>query len=443
MAPPTTPLHRKLSIPSAVVMKKVIRGTSATNVAAIADGAWSRPQYANAYASPKLRTPSSATPAKREPSGSRMWRHAAKPTSSAPAIAKRRPAPQNGGSSRLLNRTATKFVPPISTTATNTTRTAAEGRFITPTIRDSTRPYPWPMAARRGATVELREVTKRYGDTVAVDHLSLTAPAGRITVLIGPSGCGKTTSLRMVNRLIEPTSGEILIDGQNILKEDPTQLRRRIGYVIQQVGLVPHRTIGQTVATVPELLGWTAARVRARVDELLSLIGFDPSRMRDRYPAQLSGGERQRVGVARAMAAEPPLMLMDEPFGAVDPIVRERLQDEFLRLQRQLGTTVLFVTHDINEAIKMGTRVAVMQVGGKLCQYSRPAELLLRPIDDYVAQFVEADRALKSLALLTLKETPLGHFMESTHATLRLREEETVRDGLSMLLAAGATEALV
>src|SRR3989454_9597374 len=176
------------------------------------------------------------------------------------------------------------------------------------------------MAERRGATVELREVTKRYGDTVAVDHLSFTAPAGRITVLIGPSGCGKTTSLRMVNRLIEPTSGEILIDGQNVLTEDPPQLRRRIGYVIQQVGLFPHRTIGENVATVPELLGWPPARVRARVDELLSLIGFDPSRMRDRYPAQLSGGERQRVGGARAMAVEPPPMPMDHACGADGPL---------------------------------------------------------------------------------------------------------------------------
>src|SRR5881409_2768435 len=220
---------------------------------------------------------------------------------------------------------------------------------------------------------------KRYGDTVAVDHLSFTVPAGRICVLVGPSGCGKTTSLRMVNRLIEPTSGQILIDGQDVLEEDPTELRRRIGYVIQQVGLFPHRTIGENVATVPKLLGWPEARTRARVDELLSLIGFDPSRMRDRYPAQLSGGERQRVGVARAIAAEPPLLLMDEPFGAVDPIVRARLQDEFLRLQRTLGTTVLFVTHDIDEAIKLGTHVAVMQIGGKVAQYSPPAGLLAHP----------------------------------------------------------------
>src|SRR5437867_3945748 len=183
------------------------------------------------------------------------------------------------------------------------------------------------MAERRGATVELREVTKRYGDTVAVDHLSFTAPAGRITVLVGPSGCGKTTSLRMVNRLIEPSSGQILIDGQDVMTVEPVALRRRIGYVIQQIGLFPHQTIGENVATVPRLLRWPEKRITGRVDELLTLIGLDPDRVRNRYPAQLSGGERQRVGVARALAAEPPVMLMDEPFGAVDPIARERLQN--------------------------------------------------------------------------------------------------------------------
>src|SRR5205809_4706381 len=295
------------------------------------------------------------------------------------------------------------------------------------------------MAARRGATVELREVTKRYGDTVAVDHLSLTAPAGRIPVLIGPSGGGKTTSLRMVNRLIEPTSGEILIDGQNVLREDPTQLRRRIGYVIQQVGLFPHRTIGQNVATVPELLGWPAARIRARVDELLSLIGFDPARMRDRYPAQLSGGERQRVGVARAMAAEPPLMLMDEPFGAVDPIVRERLQNEFLQLQRAQGITVIFVTHDIDEAIKLGDRVAVMRAG-RLVQYSPPAELLAHPADDFVAQFVGHDRALKRLGLLTVGGIELDRTIDRGRldGAPTLSPATSVRDALAAMLVADA-----
>jgi osmoprotectant transport system ATP-binding protein len=300
------------------------------------------------------------------------------------------------------------------------------------------------MASRRGATVELREVTKRYGDTVAVDHLSFTAPAGRITVLIGPSGCGKTTSLRMVNRLIEPTSGQILIDGQNVLTEDPTQLRRRIGYVIQQVGLFPHRTIGQNVATVPELLGWPAARIQARVDELISLIGFDPARMRDRYPAQLSGGERQRVGVARAMAAEPPLMLMDEPFGAVDPIVRERLQNEFLQLQRTQGITVIFVTHDIDEAIKLGDRIAIMRAG-KLVQYAPPGELLAHPADDFVARFVGSDRGLKRLSLLTVGGVELDPLVDPSKVDGApiLRPSTTLRDALAAMLSSEAQVGLV
>ena len=209
--------------------------------------------------------------------------------------------------------------------------------------------------------------------------LSLLVPAGDICVLVGPSGCGKTTSLKMVNRLVEPSSGQVLIDGEDVMKVEVTELRRRIGYVIQQVGLFPHQTVADNIATVPRLLGWPRERTQKRVEELLELIGLDPARVRNRYPSQLSGGERQRVGVARAMAAEPPVMLMDEPFGAVDPIVRERLQNEFLRLHRTLGTTVLFVTHDIDEAIKMGTRVAVMQQGGHLAQYAPPVELLLHP----------------------------------------------------------------
>ena len=261
----------------------------------------------------------------------------------------------------------------------------------------------------RGAVVEFRDVTKRYGQVTAgpgaVDGLSFTVPAGEICVLVGPSGCGKTTSLKMTNRLIEPTSGEILIDGRDVLREDPVTLRRGIGYVIQQVGLFPHQTIADNIATVPKLLGWAAARVQARVAELIEIVGLDPA-YAGRYPAQLSGGERQRAGVARALAAEPPLMLMDEPFGAVDPIVRERLQDEFLRLHRRLGMTVLFVTHDIDEAIKMGDRVAVMRAG-RLVQYATPAELLAEPADEFVARFVGADRGLKRLALIGVGELPL------------------------------------
>ena len=257
------------------------------------------------------------------------------------------------------------------------------------------------------ATVEFRHVTKQYARQGAVVDLSLLVPAGAICVLVGPSGCGKTTSLKMVNRLVEPTGGQVLIDGQDVMSVEVTALRRRIGYVIQQTGLFPHQTIADNVGTVPRLLGWPRQRIQKRTEELLELVGLDPSRVRDRYPAQLSGGERQRVGVARAMAAEPPVMLMDEPFGAVDPIVRERLQNEFLRLHRTLGTTVLFVTHDIDEAIKMGTRVAVMQQGGHLAQYAPPSELLLRPANDFVARFVGTDRGLKRLSLLTVRDVKL------------------------------------
>jgi osmoprotectant transport system ATP-binding protein len=218
-------------------------------------------------------------------------------------------------------------------------------------------------------------------------------------VLVGPSGCGKTTTLKMVNRLIEPSSGRILIDGADIAARDVTELRRGIGYVIQQVGLFPHQTVAQNVATVPRLLGWSAQRQRERSDELLALVGLEPGAYRDRFPSQLSGGERQRVGVARALAADPPVLLMDEPFGAVDPIVRERLQNELLRLQEDLAKTILFVTHDIDEAIKMGDLVAVMQQGGRIAQIGAPSVLLAEPASDYVARFVGADRGLKRLSL--------------------------------------------
>src|SRR5438128_2993536 len=251
------------------------------------------------------------------------------------------------------------------------------------------------------ATVEFRHVSKQYGPQGAVVDLSLVVPAGDICVLVGPSGCGKKTSLKMVNRLVEPSSGQVLIDGEDVMKAEVTALRRRIGYVIQQTGLFPHQTVADNIATVPRLLGWPKERIQLRVDELMKLIGLDPGRMRRRYPAQLSGGERQRVGVARAMAAEPPLMLMDEPFGAVDPIVRERLQNEFLQLQRTQGITVIFVTHDIDEAIKLGDRIAIMRTG-KLVQFAPPAELLAHPADDFVARFVGSDRGLKPRALLTV-----------------------------------------
>ena len=261
-----------------------------------------------------------------------------------------------------------------------------------------------------GATVTFEHVTKRYDPGVkgpgAVNDLSFSVPAGKICVLVGPSGCGKTTSLKMVNRLIEPTSGRILIDGVDAATREVTELRRGIGYVIQQVGLFPHQTIAENVAVVPRLLGWSPARQRERADELLGLVGLDPARYGGRFPSQLSGGERQRVGVARALAADPPLMLMDEPFGAVDPIVRERLQNEFLRLQQDLAKTIHFVTHDIDEAIKMGDLVAVMQAGGVLAQFAPPEELLAQPASDFVARFVGADRGLKRLSLMRVRDLP-------------------------------------
>ena len=266
-------------------------------------------------------------------------------------------------------------------------------------------PSPRPSAA----TLEFREATKRYpGQTEpAVKGLSLTVPAGEICVLVGPSGCGKTTAMRMVNRMIDITEGDILLDGQSVRERRPAELRRDIGYAIQQVGLFPHLSVADNIATVPRLLGWDRDRIRARVDELLELVSLDPSETRGRYPGQLSGGQRQRVGVARALAVDPPLMLMDEPFGAIDPINRERLQNEFLRLQREIRKTVVFVTHDIDEAIKMGDRIAILQKGGHLAQYAPPAELLMQPANPFVEDFVGSDRALKRLALQRVRDVDL------------------------------------
>jgi osmoprotectant transport system ATP-binding protein len=248
--------------------------------------------------------------------------------------------------------------------------------------------------------IEFRDVTKQYPDgTVAVDNLNLTVEAGTITVFVGPSGCGKTTSLRMVNRMIETTSGSILIDGKDIRDSDPALLRRGIGYVIQHAGLFPHRTVLDNVATVPLLSGWSKAKARARAAELLEIVGL-PTELARRYPVQLSGGQQQRVGVARALAADPPILLMDEPFSAVDPVVREDLQKELLRLQDELDKTIVFVTHDIDEAVRIGEKVAVFRKGGVLAQYGTPAEVLRYPADDFVASFVGRDRGYRGLSFL-------------------------------------------
>ncbi|MDP9644257.1 osmoprotectant transport system ATP-binding protein [Actinopolyspora lacussalsi] len=251
-----------------------------------------------------------------------------------------------------------------------------------------------------GSVIEFRSVRKQYDDgTVAVQELSLTVPVGTITVLVGPSGCGKTTLLRMVNRMIEPSSGTVLVDGDDVRDSEPAGLRRGIGYVIQQAGLFPHRTVRDNVATVPRLFGHSRRDARRRAEGLLERVGL-PAELRKRYPVQLSGGQQQRVGVARALAADPPVLLMDEPFSAVDPVVREGLQDELLRLQGELGKTVLFVTHDIDEAVKLGENVAVLRQGGYLAQYAPPEQLLAEPADDFVTSFVGRDRGYRRLSFV-------------------------------------------
>jgi osmoprotectant transport system ATP-binding protein len=290
--------------------------------------------------------------------------------------------------------------------------------------------------------IELERVSKAFPGAkhYAVDRLSLAVPGGSTCVLIGPSGCGKTTTMRMINRLIEPTAGRILVGGEDVMKVDPVSLRRRIGYVIQQVGLFPHMTIAENVATVPRLLGWPRRKIADRVEEMLRLVGLDPAEFMGRHPRHLSGGQRQRVGVARALAADPPVMLMDEPFGAVDPVVRARLQAEFLGILRALEKTVVFVTHDIDEAIRMGDLVAILD-RGRLVQFGPPDRLLAAPRNAFVADFVGADRALKRLALVTAGEAaspgppPAGAPAVADTASLR--------EALSVLLARNCDAARV
>jgi osmoprotectant transport system ATP-binding protein len=292
---------------------------------------------------------------------------------------------------------------------------------------------------REGDTtmIRLEGVGKTYEDgTVAVQALDLDVPRHAVVCLVGPSGCGKSTTLKMVNRLIEPTTGRIFLDGADVTGVDPVRLRRGIGYVIQQVGLFPHQDVVTNVATVPSLLGWDKQRARARATELLELVGLDPELFAKRYPHQLSGGQRQRVGVARALAADPPVLLMDEPFGAVDPVVRARLQDEFLRLQRELGKTVILVTHDIDEAVKMGDRVAVFATGGRLAQYDAPAMILGAPADEFVAEFVGGRRGMRRLAVTPIDPQHLEPMDGVTAALLAgtIDVGATLEEAMALLL---------
>ncbi|WP_228021340.1 ABC transporter ATP-binding protein [Vasconcelosia minhoensis] len=284
--------------------------------------------------------------------------------------------------------------------------------------------------------IQFNNVTKVYpgAPQPSVKNLTISVPEGETCVVIGPSGCGKTTTMKMVNRLIEPTEGEILVGGRDIMKQSSVDLRRGMGYVIQQIGLFPHFTIRDNVATVPNMLGWKKERTYQRIDELLEVVGLDPVQFRDRYPSQLSGGQRQRVGVARALAADPPVMLMDEPFGAIDPITRDRLQNEFLRLQKRMKKTIMFVTHDIDEALKMGTLVCILQVGGVLQQLDSPSHILSAPANKFVADFVGSDRGLKKLTLVRVSEVMNTELVVGRHdqsadelaARMRQRGEDSL-----------------
>ena len=263
--------------------------------------------------------------------------------------------------------------------------------------------------SKAGERILLEGITKKYPgqSAAAVDDVTLEFPAGEIVMLVGPSGCGKTTTMKMINRLIEPTSGRIMIGDEDVTDTDPDELRRRIGYVIQGAGLFPHFTVGDNIALVPRMLKWDKQRVSDRVDELLDLVGLEPGEYRDRYPRELSGGQQQRVGVARALAADPPVLLMDEPFGAVDPITRQRLQDELLRLQEELQKTIVFVTHDFDEALKLGDRIAILETGSQIVQYDTPEQILAHPANEFVEGFVGAGAALKQLSLTRVREIDL------------------------------------
>ncbi|GAA2593998.1 ATP-binding cassette domain-containing protein [Winogradskya consettensis] len=300
-------------------------------------------------------------------------------------------------------------------------------------------------AGRTAASITLENLGKVYPDgTVAVGDISLEVEAGELVVLIGPSGCGKSTILRMLNRLIEPSKGRILIDGEDVTQQDPVQLRRRIGYVIQNVGLFPHQSIRTNVGTVPRLLGWDKKKTRARSEELLELVGLDPKRYGGRYPHELSGGQRQRVGVARALAADPLVLLMDEPFSAVDPIVRGRLQEEFLNLQAAVRKTIVLVTHDIDEAVRLGDRIAVLGEGGRLLQYASPADLLSDPVSEEVSDFVGNDRGVRRLAVTKVRGAmrPIGQ-VEEIERLPTVDVGGTLYDALSAMLTSDSLNVVV
>ena len=286
-------------------------------------------------------------------------------------------------------------------------------------------------------------VARRYGDVIAVHDLTLEIPSREIVIFVGPSGCGKTTSLKMINRLVEPSSGTISIDGRDTRTYDVNELRRSIGYVIQQVGLFPHYTVAENVATVPRLAGWDKQRIASRVDELLELVGLPPAQYAKRLPAELSGGERQRVGVARALGADPNILLMDEPFGAIDPIARVRLQNELLRLQKVVAKTIVFVTHDIDEAIKIGDRVALFSQGGVLEQYATPAELLAHPASKFVEGFLGEGRLVRRLSLIIVRDIKLSDINGATAPTITVDAGATLRDALDAVLRAEDGRVLV
>jgi len=288
--------------------------------------------------------------------------------------------------------------------------------------------------------IRMENVTKRYarGAAPSVDNLTLEVAEGSTVALIGPSGCGKTTTMRMINRLIEPTEGRIFVNDEDVTRADPVQLRRQIGYVIQNVGLFPHMTIAENIAAVPNLLGWDQARIRTRTAELLDLVGLDPTEMLNRYPRQLSGGQRQRIGVARALAADPAVLLMDEPFGAIDPIARARLQDEFRQILSRVRKTVVLVTHDLDEAIRLGDRIAIMR-DGRIVQYDTPDAILSKPADDFVSNFVGVDRAIKRLSLFSVADAALAG--SPPKGAANVAASLNLRDALSLMVA-GNTDIL-